>query len=120
MKTFKSYDQLWNRYVENKSFKGQLTARKILDGRAYGPDGWENFEMTSELSASVVYDIADTIGGRKKDLVRNRLHYWKVTHWALDRLILNKRSDNTYYWSYCAGQDYPGELGELRRYLYSL
>lgn len=121
MKTLKSYDQLWGRYVENKSFKGQLTAQKILNGRAYGPDGWEDFQIDSELRVKICLDLTNAIGGRKQNLINARLYYSNtLSHWALDRLILNKRSDNTYYWSYCAGQDYPRELGELRRYLYSL
>ena len=121
MKTFKSYDQLWNRYVENKSFKGQLTAQKILNGRAYGPNRWEDFQIDSELRVKISLDLTNVIGGRKQNLINARLYYANtLSHWALDRLILNKRSDNTYYWTYCAGQDYPRELGELRRYLHSL
>ena len=120
MKTFKSYDQLWKRYVERENFKGQLTAQKILNGRAYGPNGWEDFQIDSELRNDICLALCEVIGGRKQNLVHNKLYYARLYHWALDRLILNKRSDNTYYWSYCAGQDYPRELGELRRYLYSL
>ena len=120
MKTFQSYNELWKRYAEQENSGRQLTANKILNGRAYGPNGWEDLKIASELRNRICLELCDVIGGRKKDLVHTRLYYAHVYHWALDRLILNKRLDNTFYWSYCAGQDYPRELGELRRYLYSL
>ena len=119
MKTFQSYNELWKRYAEDH--KGQITASKILNGRAYGSNGWENFLIDQDLRTNVCYDLTCTIGGRKQNLINARLYYSNsLSHWALDRLILNKRLDNTFCWSYCAGQDYPRELGELRRYLHSL
>ena len=69
----------------------------------------------------IIFRLAvETIGGRNPLKVRRFLaNGTHLKHFALERLILTNY-DNKIGLTYCAGQDYPTELQDLRKYIYKL
>ena len=94
----------------------QLTLQAVLNGKMYHNNkGWVNVSLHTR--DKVIKDvIKNIIGGNKQDRL-----LWILRdapqHWALARILYSTKRKN---FSYCAGQDYPRELNQLRKYLYSL
>lgn len=122
MKTLKSLAQAV------KLNKGQLTATQILNGNIYTSKGWERFKVTDELKENVSLQVVELLGGQSKtkERVFNTIKYGGVSHWGLDRMLidtrvnhLDRRKKNIVI-SYCAGQDYPTECNTIRTALKNL
>jgi len=105
-----------NNYTELTAFnRSQLTAQQVLNGQLYGPQGWESVTIAPEFRKQVINDLCTVYGGRKQADLKHALNRsTPPQHWAISR---------TFYegdrWAYCAGQDYPAELNQLRKYLYN-
>ena len=122
MKTLKSLAQAI------KLNKGQLTATQILNGNIYTVKGWERFNVTDELRENVAQQIVEILGGqyKTKNRVFNAIKYGGVSHWGLDRMLIDTRVNyqdkrkKDIVISYCAGQDYPYECNVIRTDLKNL
>ena len=91
----------------------------LINGRYHDKiDGWSNCTFTDELKEQLLDLTLTTIGGwkSKREQLKRALSYEKPQHWALSRLVIEERR-NQIVMIYIAGQDYPAELSELRRYL---
>lgn len=114
MNTYNTLDALYN-----DAHPAQLTAQKILNGRAILNGRYQDFAITPELRAQVIDKLTDAIGGRKDTPARVRrcLTAERPQHWALERFYLEKYGDRPAYLSYGAGQDQTYEMRALRQYL---
>ena len=108
-------------YKELVSFsKSQITAQGVLNGRLYGSFAgesacWQSVIFSPDFREKVINDLCGLYGGRKKERVKYSLSRSSPPqHWALSRTFYDNER-----WSYCAGQDYPSELNDLRKYLYN-
>lgn len=113
MKTFNTYQEL----IEATG--NQLTAQQVINKRVYiKADNWQAVEFTPEFMDHFNKDILNVIGGHQQTRARLRsvLEYSKPQHWALARIILNDYGQGARF-TYCAGQDHPAELQQLRNYL---
>lgn len=116
MKTLKTLKQAL------KLNKAKLTASQILNGNLYTSKGWEKFKVSNELKELLALQVSEILGGRKntKELVFLALKYRAVSHWGLERIIIQERRDpkdkrrKKIYINYYAGQDYVYECNEIR------
>lgn len=91
----------------------------VINGRYHDKiDGWSQCTFTDDLEEQLIDLFMDQIGGweKSKAAIRRAVEFHKPQHWALSRFFLEERN-NKIMLVYCAGQDYPAELAELRRYL---
>ena len=95
----------------------QLSVQQLINKRAYfntGVNGYDyfNFELTDDL----INDIVDILGGtsRTKENIFYTLKNDTPQHWGLGRIFYSPRTKR---FSYCAGQDYPVELNQIRTFL---
>jgi hypothetical protein len=112
--TLNNYKDVF-KYVSNTH---QVTVQELLNGRTRGGkrDNWVNVNVSDELREQVIDDLLDTLGGREttKGKIRSLLSYHTPQHWGLNRMHIVKRSNGIVV-SYCAGQDYPAELAQIRK-----
>jgi len=116
MKTYNSLQELFNDF----DFKNnQLNAQQVINKRAFINGDYQNFELSTEASLELVDMILDILGGRSqtKSNMKSTLLYSTPQHWGLGRLLFAKYGDSPVRLSYCAGQDYPGELSTIRKFL---
>ena len=95
----------------------QITLENILHCRAYHKNhGW--IDINNLMSDELVDEIAHLLGGNRdtKARIRSVLSYAgsSLNHWGLRRILYSPKTDR---FSYCAGQDYPYELRQIRNYL---
>ena|SRR5690606_11776079 len=78
--------------------------------------GWTDITIDETFKAESLQQIADIIGGREatKAKVLHTLSNSTVNGWFMQRFIYVPKYDR---WSYCAGQDYVGEIASIRRKL---
>lgn len=90
-----------------KANRGEISLNNLISGRFdHVKKGWTLLRVDDiELEK-----LLDVIGGRKRDLIRQRI-FNCGTYRIFDRLTYHIK----YGWSYCAGQDYPGELATIRK-----
>jgi hypothetical protein len=95
--------------------KQDTTAQEIINRRIYLNYNWQDFELSEEAQAEAIEMIVETLGGQNKtkDAIRRTLSYSRPQHWGLRRVIFSKYGDKLRC-SYCAGQDYPAELNQIR------
>lgn len=77
----------------------------FTDGRAY------NFKVTDEIEDEFWEKMAHVIWRRPSERQIARLPYAKS--WMLQRM----HYDHNGMFSYCAGQDYPGEIRTIQNYV---
>lgn len=108
MRTIKTIKQA------QKIEQGQLTIQKLLNGRLYTSEGWQSFKVAPELREEIAQKVSELLGGRKttKEAVYHTLKNERPQHWGLSRIHIEGER-----LSYCAGQDYPAELAEIRKAL---
>lgn len=99
---------------------GEVTLQNVKSGRMRtDAESWHDWEYT--LTDTDIKQITELLGGRQrtKDIISTRLHSLSSvpSKWFLDRIKFSHISGR---WHYSAGQDYPGELAEIRRYFLSL
>ncbi len=88
-----------------------ITAEMMASKHTRFADGWfYNFKITEELENEFWTECAKVVWKRPTERQINLLKYAKS--WMLQRLMY----DNGRY-SYCAGQDYPGELRSIQNYI---
>jgi hypothetical protein len=98
----------------------QLTAQQLINKRVYlKGEGWSNIELTTELKDYICSQIVEILGGRQatKQSIKNTLLYSTPQHWGLDRIHVDRYSDNFIKISYCAGQDHTLETNTIRKFL---
>lgn len=96
----------------------QLTAQAVLNERIYAKD----FKLSDELREQIANDVSDVLGGHAstKNAVFNSLNASRPPqHWGLNRILLDDYGRGP-RWTYCAGQDYPAELNQIRNHLKKL
>ena len=78
--------------------------------------GWTDIVVDETFKAESLRKIVDIIGGREatKAKVLHNLTSNKVNGWFMQRFIYMPKHD---IWTYCAGQDYVGEITSIRRKL---
>jgi hypothetical protein len=99
----------------------QLNAYNLLVCRVNDKEkGWIDIDPDLEVLELLAIMVADTVGGRKEtksSIIRAILFYplsvAKSTP-LISRLIFTRVGDKITL-NYCAGQDYPAELRELRK-----
>lgn len=96
----------------------QLTLQNIINGQYYdNKKGW--IKVPKSIDTDHLIEMAvGVIGGNKKGRIRMMLKHYLPQHWAIDRVHFDLGRSGKIYCSYCAGQDYPYELNQLRKYLY--
>ena len=111
MKTFKTLEQI-------KRFESQqVTIQDLLNGRMYLRNkGWSDVRLTDELKERICLETAGLLGGvyKTKKRVFNTLLNDKPQHWGLDRIFIRQYKKEPAVLTYCAGQDYPTELNQIR------
>ena len=118
MKTalLKSYKHA-NKY---KSKGHQLTVQNLLNGRISGGKNktWVKVRLTDEFREQLIEDLINVAGGHAatRERMKSVLTYGRPQHWALGRMIISDYGNGPKM-NYCAGQDYPSELNQLRREL---
>jgi len=95
----------------------QLSVQQLINKRAYfntGKSGHNDFNF--ELTDDLINDVVDILGGtpRTKENIFYTLKNDTPQHWGLGRIFY---SETTKRFSYCAGQDYPAELNQIRTFL---
>lgn len=110
-------------YTELQEFCGthQITAQEVLNGITYGKaEGqdkadWQDITIAPEFRKQIISDLCAVYGGRKPDELKRAFNCtYPPQHWAIGRTFYEATG-----WAYCAGQDYPSELNQLRKYLYN-
>jgi hypothetical protein len=102
-----------------KNCGSQLNVEQALCGRFYHKThNWVTIPLSLAENHYLLEIAADAIGGRNRTGVMRGLRR-TAGHWALRRLLF-RETDGKIVCRYCAGQDYPAELNELRKHLYSL
>lgn len=93
----------------------QLTAQEIVNERTYISGNWENISLSDELREEICKTISETLGGQYKTRVKifRSLYYGRPQHWGLRRVFFREYNGKILC-SYCAGQDYPAELQQIR------
>lgn len=91
-----------------------FTLANVISQRLHGSKGWG--DCVYGLTAQDRDDIVSVLGGNS---VSKRAAYRLLrsistagSYWAWERIMCDGGR-----WSYCAGQDYPGELNEIRKYI---
>lgn len=115
MKSIKSLDQLFKLADPH-----QVTAQEVLNGRTSLKVGsYQEVNFAPELREEVIQKIVETLGGRERTKVSiySRLRNERPQHWGLARFLLVKYGDKPAYFSYCAGQDMPFEMKQIREAL---
>jgi hypothetical protein len=99
----------------------QINIYNVLNNRAHVKGiGHTAVKFTEEIKGIIFRLAVETIGGRNPLKVRRFLNNGRhLKHFALERLILTNY-DNKIGLTYCAGQDYPAELQDLRKYIYKV
>lgn len=95
----------------------QTSAQQLLNGRICLKDeGWADIELTTELREHVVNEVVALAGGHRQTRERmwRALTYETRQHWALGRMFVEKYNESPARLRYCAGQDYPSEMAQLR------
>lgn len=97
----------------------QINAQEILNRRANIDGEWQDFTVSDELSAEINDKIVELLGGHGKTMnaMRRVLRYSTPQHWGLGRIFLESYGGENPRFRYCAGQDYPAELQQIRKYL---
>lgn len=119
MKTIKSL-------VHAKKIVGnnvQLNAQDLINRSLYVPKkGWTKFKLSDDCKLELANHVSLILGGRNttKTRVFNNILFNKPQHWGLQRIIINRRTNQQdkrkkiLYVDYCAGQDYTWETNEIR------
>lgn len=99
----------------------QTSIYNVLNNRAHVKGiGHTAVKFSEELKGEIFRATVETIGGRNALKVRRFLNNGRhLKHFALERLFVECREGKISV-NYCAGQDYPGELQDLRRYIYNV
>ena len=101
----------------------QLNAQDLIRGQIYiKPKGWTKIKLSHECRLELANHISSILGGRNNTKIRvfNNILYNSPVHWGLERIIINRRTNQqdkrkkTLHVSYCAGQDYTWETNEIR------
>lgn len=97
----------------------QLNAQELINRRSHINGEWQDFQVSDELSAEINDRIVEILGGQAKTMntIRRVLRYSTPQHWGLARIFVEKYGESPIRFSYCAGQDYPAELAQIRKYL---
>jgi hypothetical protein len=97
----------------------QLSAQELINRRSMIYGEYQNFEVSDELSEEINGRIIEVLGGqhRTKNTMYNTLRRSTPQHWGLCRIFIEQYGDSPIRFSYCAGQDYPAELAQIRKYL---
>lgn len=110
MRAFKTLKQLFNSCE-------QLTAQNLINGRAYIKGlGWSDFEI--ENRDKHIAAALSVLGGRNNNAIQEKVRARKTQHWGLNRIVLEcypAVANGRPFWSYCAGQDYAGELASIKK-----
>lgn len=111
MKNYKNIDALYKAVTKNN---GQLTLETLINKQACLKNGWESFKIDDEVFKEEILKIVEVLRGweKHKYAIGYALMYQNLSHWSFRRFIYNGKD-----WRYCAGQDYPGELKEIRKFL---
>jgi hypothetical protein len=101
----------------------QLTLTQLINGRYHHTKkSWVNFELSSEISQKLAHLVVACYGGKKRTALYQQLasgiYYGNISHWGFDRTFLLVRN-NELVFTYCAGQDMPHELNQIRKYIYN-
>ena len=90
-----------------------VTLSQVNSGRIF-TDNWEDCKIS--LSNEDINSIADLLGGweRTKNAVKRALRNVgnMRSKWYFERISFCKHTNR---WTYCAGQDYPAELAQIRK-----
>jgi hypothetical protein len=114
MKKFTTLQELF------EATKGsQLSAQQLINRRAFINGEWSDFEVSDELSDEITEKILEVLGGQSRTRINMRYTLRRATpqHWGLARIFIEKYGDSSIRFSYCAGQDYPAELQQIRKFL---
>ena len=103
----------------NSGQKHQVTAQEIINRRTFLDGEWQTIDLTDRCEDELVSSILDVLGGWTKNQARMSrvLRNSRPQHWGLTRIFIEKFGDSPVRVSYCAGQDYPWELRQIRQYL---
>jgi len=97
----------------------QVSVQEILNGRInHTVKGWIDIRLTPDLRTNIIEMTVDVLGGHSKfkHILNWALSNEKPQHWGLNRMHLTEYKGK-YGISYCAGQDYPAELTQIRNFL---
>lgn len=87
----------------------QIDGETMKYGRGYFKDGWHyDFRIEREAEDEFWYGLAKVVWKKPTDRQISCLRYAK--DWMLRRLTWHPK----YGFSYCAGQDYPGEIRSIQ------
>jgi hypothetical protein len=99
----------------------QVTAQELLNGRTQINGVWGPIELTEELRKEICTKLSDIFGGRAQTKTRvfNTLLRERRQNWGLSRVFLEKypRHNIGAHLHYCAGQDMPSEIRQIRKEL---
>ena len=94
----------------------QLTLQQVINQRACINHVYQAFSF--KLNVDQLRQIVMLIGGHSETrrAIMQTLTSGKPQHWGLDRILYSAKRDR---FEYCAGQDYPVEMKEIRKALKS-
>lgn len=102
--------------IQNLAKKvNQLTAYTLISQSAYINEiGWTS--INNLMTEDVARDIVNVLGGHTatKEKIVQVLTTQKFSAWYLERIIYESKRK---CWTYCAGQNYPAELQQIRNEL---
>lgn len=92
---------------------GYITAEEMRNKRAYFKDGWHrNFSISAEAEDAFWNGVAHVVWNRPSSHNVNSLRDLNIG--LMSRLMYDGGKYREY--SYCAGQDYPGEIRTIQYY----
>lgn len=103
----------------NSGQRHQVTAQEIINRRSFLDGEWQTIDLTDRCEDEFISAVLDILGGWTKNQIRMGyvLRRSKPQHWGLGRIFIEKFGDSPARVTYCAGQDYPYELKQIRQYL---
>lgn len=83
--------------------------------------GWADVKIDPDFLEWSINETVKIIGGNEatKEKIKFILKNTPVNHWSLQKFIFSNYESGA-RWSYCAGQDYTGDICTIRNFLRKL
>lgn len=98
-----------NKLTNNFTLGNLTTRRACINGI-----GWDDIKIDESFFNESIDNIANLLGGRQKtkETIKFKLRNEPIYEWFGSRIVFNNNK-----WEYVSGQNYSGELTQIRKIL---